>query len=147
MNLAYYALALLAGVLLPAQAGINSLLSKQLKHPVWAALVSFTVGTLALALYAAFAVRRVPSGVKLLSMPAWLWTGGLIGAAYVTVALIAAPRIGALGLLAAGLAGQAAASVVLDHYGLLGFPVHHVNAGRICGVLLLGAGVALVRYF
>ncbi len=146
MNLAFYALALLAGILLPAQAGINSLLSKQLKHPVWAALASFTVGTCALTLYAVFAVRRVPSGVRLFSIPAWLWTGGLIGAAYVTVALIAAPRIGALGLLAAGLAGQAVASVVLDHYGLLGFPVHHVSIGRVCGVLLLGAGVVLVRY-
>ena len=41
----------------------------------------------------------------------------------------------------------AAASVVLDHYGLMGFPVHPVSTGRICGVLLLGAGLALVRYF
>lgn len=147
MNIAYYALALLAGVLLPTQIGVNNSLAKQLKSPIWASLISFTIGTCALALYAVLVARPAPGGARLVSMPWWLWTGGLIGAAYVTFSIIAASRIDALGLLAAGLAGQAVASLVLDHYGLPGFPVHHVNAGRICGVLLLGAGVAMVRYF
>jgi transporter family-2 protein len=55
--------------------------------------------------------------------------------------------VGALGLVAAGLAGQMLASLALDHFGLLGFPTHPISAGRIGGVLLITAGVALVRYF
>jgi transporter family-2 protein len=43
--------------------------------------------------------------------------------------------------------GQMAAAMVMDHYGLLGLPVHHVNAQRILGVLLLLAGVTLIRVF
>jgi transporter family-2 protein len=149
MNLIYYALALFSGLLLPLQAGINSLLSKHLKHPAWAALVSFTVGAIGLAIYSALAARPAPvlARATLTSPPWWLWIGGLIGALYVTVSLIAAPRIGALGLLAAGLAGQAIASLILDHFGLLGFPVHRINPGRIGGVLLLLAGVALVHRY
>ena len=38
------------------------------------------------------------------------------------------------------------ASVALDHYGVL-YKEHSLSAGRIAGVVLLGAGVALVRFF
>ena len=37
-------------------------------------------------------------------------------------------------------------SVVLDHYGVL-YKEHALSTGRIAGVVLLAAGVALVRFF
>ena len=58
----------------------------------------------------------------------------------------AAPRLGALNLFAAVIFGQLLCSVVLDHYGVL-YREHSLSAGRLAGVLLLAAGVALVRFF
>ena len=40
---------------------------------------------------------------------------------------------------------QMAMAVVLDHYGLLGLPRHEVSLQRIAGLLLVVAGVVLVR--
>jgi uncharacterized membrane protein YdcZ (DUF606 family) len=37
-------------------------------------------------------------------------------------------------------------SVALDHYGVL-YREHALSTGRIAGVVLLAAGVALVRFF
>ena len=42
--------------------------------------------------------------------------------------------------------GQIVCSVVLDHYGVL-YREHGLNAGRLIGVALLAAGVALVRFY
>jgi transporter family-2 protein len=58
----------------------------------------------------------------------------------------AAPRLGALNLFAAVIFGQLVCSVALDHFGVL-YKEHGLSAGRIAGVLLLAAGVALVRFF
>ena len=56
-----------------------------------------------------------------------------------------APRLGATSMLAWILAGQMLASLVLDHFGWLGFPVHPINWGRIVGVLMLVGGILLIR--
>ncbi|MHB8644107.1 MAG: DMT family transporter, partial [Gaiellaceae bacterium] len=58
-----------------------------------------------------------------------------------------APKLGAATLIAAVVAGQTVASVVVDQYGWVGFKVHHASPGRIAGIVLVGAGVALVRFF
>jgi transporter family-2 protein len=38
-------------------------------------------------------------------------------------------------------------SLVLDHFGWVGFPVHPINAWRIAGAALLLAGVGLIQRF
>ena len=43
--------------------------------------------------------------------------------------------------------GQLVCSVVLDHFGLLGFELHVLGAGRIIGCALLLAGTALIWRF
>lgn len=91
--------------------------------------------------------RGLPSSGRLAKAPWRAWIGGFFGALYVTVAAVAAPCIGAVSLLAAVLAGQTVASVVIDHFGWAVFKEQPVTAGRLAGVLLLAAGVALVRAF
>jgi bacterial/archaeal transporter family-2 protein len=44
-------------------------------------------------------------------------------------------------------AGQTIASVVVDHFGMVGFKEQHVSPGRIAGIALVVAGAALVRVF
>ena len=42
--------------------------------------------------------------------------------------------------------GQLVCSVLLDHFGVL-YREHQLSAGRIAGVVMLGTGVAMVRFF
>lgn len=140
-------LAVAAGAMLPIQAGINAELARGIGGPTRAAFVSFLVGTIALAAVALVATRGFPSVERLSSLPWWAWVGGLLGAFYVFGAIVAAPRLGAVLLIAAVVAGQAAASVVVDHFGWVGFAEHPVTPGRVAGVVLVAAGVLLVRAF
>jgi transporter family-2 protein len=117
-----FALAVLSGVAVAAQSGVNAMLARGVGSPVHAALVSFAVGTLAL-LVVAFARRdAIPARAAMAALPWWAWIGGVLGAAYITMAVVAAPRLGAGSLVAAVIAGQLAAAVAIDHFGWLGFP-------------------------
>lgn len=147
MKLFYILLALAAGIMMPVQAGVNSILGSHLKTPFLAAFISFSVGTIALATLCL--VLRVPlPGQALLSkLPLWLWTGGLMGAFFVTTTIILAPKLGAVTLLASLVAAQMAASLILDHFGLIGYPVQPVNMWRVLGVAFLIAGVVLVQKY
>jgi transporter family-2 protein len=147
MQWPYLLFAVVAGAMIPFQAGINAQLAHWVGGPIRAALVSFLVGTLALLLVAVAQRKSVPSIGRIADAPWWVWIGGLLGAFYVAGSIFAAPKLGAALLIAAVVAGQTAASVVIDQYGWVGFKEEHISAGRIAGVLLVAAGVALVRVF
>lgn len=138
-------LAVLIGIGLPLQAGINAQLRVGVGHPLLAAFVSFLVGTLALGA-ANLALRvQLPSAEAAARLPWWNWVGGLIGAFYIFAAVILAPRLGAATLVAAVVAGQMLTSLALDHYGLIGYPVHAITPARLLGGLMVVAGVILVQ--
>jgi transporter family-2 protein len=44
-------------------------------------------------------------------------------------------------------AGQALASLAVDHFGWVGFEENPISIGRVGGMLLIAAGVVLVRIF
>jgi transporter family-2 protein len=124
----------------------NAELADWIGSPVRAALVSFAVGTLALlALTIAF-FRGWPSD-RVVDAPWWVWLGGLLGAFYVAGSIVTAPRLGAVTFVAVILAGQALASVLVDHFGWVGFDEQPLSLGRVAGLALLAVGVALVRVF
>jgi transporter family-2 protein len=145
MALAFLVLAFAAGGALPVQAGINSRLAGWVGGPIRASMISFAVGTLVLLLLALVATRGLAHTDKLDQVPWWAWLGGAVGAGYVASTVAAAPRLGALNLFAAVIFGQLLCSVLLDHFGVL-YREHSLSLGRVVGVALLGAGVALVRF-
>lgn len=140
-------IALLAGAALPIQAGVNAELASWIGGPVRASAVSFAVGTLALTALALVLIKAWPVPNRLGHAPWWVWVGGILGAAYVGSAVAAAPRLGAVALVAAVVAGQSICAVILDRLGAVGFEQHPITAGRIAGLALLVSGVALVRVF
>ena len=75
--------------------------------------------------------------------PGWLYYlgGGVLGALHVVVALITVTSIGAAGVVAATIAGQLAASVVIDR---LGLEQTAVSLDRVIGIALLLLGTYLV---
>lgn len=147
MKWIYVLFALAAGAMMPVQAGINLRLRGSLGDPVWAAAVSFGVGTLALLGYLLAARSPVPSLAMAGTAPAWAWTGGALGAFFVFATIVLAGQLGATTTMAWLLAGQMVAALVLDHYGLVSYQVHTVSWPRILGVLLLLAGAVLVNKY
>ncbi len=137
-------MAFVSGAVMPVQAGINSLLARELSSTLAAATISFIVGTCAL-LVIMLVQRETPGlgGFKNLSW--WHWSGGLMGAFFVFTAAFAAPRIGALLFMALVLAGQMSSALLLDHQGWIGFREAAINPGKILGLLCIVLGVWLIR--
>ena len=143
-NMLLLLLAFVAGATGPVQAGVNSRLRESWAgDAVTATFVSFLVGTLVLLGY--LLATRAPWPGSFSRVPLWHWSGGVIGAFFVTITVFLAWRLGATTMFALLVAGQLAASLALDHFGLLGYPVQQLNWQRVLGVALLMAGVVLVR--
>ncbi len=144
MQYLFYILALLTGVAMSIQSGVNSSLRQGIGNPLLAAVISFGTGFFALMLAQLSVGNPVPALESVRQISWWKWTGGLIGACYVTTVIITVSKIGPGNLLSLSVAGQLIAAVVLDHYGLLGFAPHAANTWRLLGVLLIIGGVILV---
>jgi bacterial/archaeal transporter family-2 protein len=140
-------IALAAGMLLPVQAGINAQLRTVIGHPIPAATMQFIVATVALMIVFTIMRPPLPALARVAGAPWWVWLGGLCGANYVVIAILLAPRLGASTLLAVSVLGQMVVSLFLDHYGLIGYPVHPISVPRIAGAILLLAGMALIQRF
>jgi bacterial/archaeal transporter family-2 protein len=140
---AYLLFALAAGAMLPIQFGINAQLAAWVGGSLRAAFVSFLVGAASLFLAVLATARGWPERAG--DAPWWVWTGGLLGAFYVLGSIVTAPKVGATTLVALILAGQAIASLLVDHFGWVGFEEHPISVLRVVGILLLAGGVALVR--
>ncbi|HZW06469.1 MAG TPA: DMT family transporter [Phycisphaerales bacterium] len=134
-----------AGALFPLQAGVNARCGQGLGSALWATLISFCGGTLAMAAVVAVARPPIPSAERAAALPWWAWAGGLCGAALVTVSTIAVKDLGYLGLITALLIGQVLASVLFDHTGFLRDHVQPLTLGRGAGLALLAAGFWLVN--
>jgi transporter family-2 protein len=132
----------LVGGLIALQAPINSGLGRH-TGSIPAALVSFLIGTLILLLIVLAAGDT--GGLASTFDVRWYYlVGGLLGAAYVTVALIAVRAIGAGGVAAATITGQLTTAVVIDRLGVLGLERTALTASRLLGVGLLLAGTFLI---
>ncbi|CAI3801186.1 hypothetical protein GLGCALEP_02793 [Pseudomonas sp. MM221] len=140
-----FALALLAGAVLPFQAAGNAAVGRALGHWLWGAFTSLTVSSLVV--IAALLILRVPVpdlGKALLG-PWWLWIGGVLGAMYVAGAAALTPKLGAAGFLVLVVAGQIITAVLADHFGVMGLGGKPLNFARVAGVALILCGVLLVQ--
>lgn len=139
--------AILAGAVLPLQAGLNIQLGKSVHQPIFAAFASFLIGTIGLLIYLFVIKFDFASISNSKEVSPWVWTAGLLGAFYVAAVIILAPKLGTALTFSLVVAGQMAVSLVFDHYGLLGLPVKQINWQRLLGVAFLVAGVLLIRRF
>ena len=125
---------------------INGRLRFILGAPVWAATAQFVVGLVLLILFGVLTRQAVPAAADIGRAPWWMWTGGLFGALFILMAVVATPALGAALMLASSIVGQLGAALVIDHYGLFGGTVFPVTGTRVIGVVLLGIGVVLIRW-
>ena len=139
-------LAFLSGAFLPIQAGLNARLGKAAQSPVHASLLSFVVGAIGLAAYVLITRQSVSwAGVK--EAPGYVWIGGLLGAFYVTVIILAFPKLGPGLTFGLVVAGQMIISVLLEHSNILVAQQSSINPMKILGIALVIAGVVILRKF
>jgi bacterial/archaeal transporter family-2 protein len=137
--------ALAAGSALPVQAGVNAAMGRYVGRPEWAAFVSFAVGLVGLGAWL-FALRLVPPpALAVARAPWWAWTGGLLGAFYVSAIVLLTPRLGVAATLGLSVAGQMVAALLIDQVGALGLELRPVTGTRLLGAVLLVVSVVLIR--
>lgn len=147
-NIYFYLLvALVAGAMMPTQAATNNKMAVVIGSPILSAFISFFVGTVALFVYILISGVPISNLYSAREAPAIAWIGGLLGAFFVTAAVTLVPRLGVAMTFSVIVAGQMLVTLFIDHFGLLGVPVKEISIPRIAGVLLITAGVVLIRRF
>ena len=146
MQISLLGLLVLGGMGLTVQQAINSRLRGGVESPVLSALISFLVGAAALAALTAFGVLGRGRLTGLGTLPWWAWTGGLLGAFYVTLAVVGVRAVGAATVIVCAVLGQVVMGLLLDSTGWLGVPKAPLSPHRIAGGLLVLAGVLLVQW-
>ena len=135
-----------AGAGFVMQQAVNANLRASIGSATWAGFASYLGGTLCMLLLACAMREALPVTGLVTKSHWWAWTGGFFGAIYIAISILLVPRLGAAIFIALLIAGQMAASLVFDHFGLFGIPQHSVDTTRLLGAMLLVAGAVLVRF-
>lgn len=138
-------LAVAAGISIVIQQALNANLRTELNSTVWSGFVSYLVGVVCMALLAVALREPLPSMGAMARIPWWAWSGGLFGAVFIGLGIVLVPQLGAATFIALLIAGQMLASVTFDHFGWLGLAQRPIDLSRVIGVILLIAGVVLIR--
>jgi len=145
MNSFFFLLAFMIGMANTLQSGVNAQLRVALGNPLMAAITSFSFGLFVLLIaFPFFNQNPIPTIDTFRQVSLWKYAGGFLGAFYVVTVIFIVKDIGPANLICLVIAGQMLAAMVVDHYGLQGFAVHPISFPRICGGILLIAGVYLI---
>ncbi|HEY6761372.1 MAG TPA: DMT family transporter [Baekduia sp.] len=137
-------LMVVAGGFIALQSPINSGLGKHV-GALQGAFVSFLIGTLVLLVAAAFARGGLGRISHVGEVSSWVYlTGGVLGGAYVTAALLSVRSLGTGGVIAATIAGELTVAVLIDQFGWFGVDRQPLDAARLGGIVLLALGVLLI---
>ncbi|MGI8812085.1 MAG: DMT family transporter [Pyrinomonadaceae bacterium] len=143
----YILLAIVAGAMMPTQAATNNKMAAVVDSPLLAAFISFVIGTLGLLIYTVASGTPIGNISAAKNAPPIAWIGGFLGAFFVTSTVLLVPRLGVAMTFSLIIAGQMIVTLVIDHYGLLGVPIKEISIARGGGILLITAGVILIRKF
>lgn len=134
---------LLVGGLLALQAAANVQLSGAMRSPVGASTLQLSIGA-ALLLALAGVIGTLPRLQGVTDAPAWHLAGGLGSAIYITAGILLFPRLGAVVAVGLFIAGQMAASLLLDAAGWLGVTPDPLGVASWLGALGVAAGTVLI---
>jgi len=134
------------------QARANGELSHRMGNPVEAALVSFGSGLLIISLISIFTpsirngMKNLRGAVSRKEIPAWTLFAGMLGGGFVAVQTQIVPIIGVAIYSVASIAGQTAASLIVDRIGLTGGGKKQITVRRVAaaGVTVLAVLVSVL---
>jgi transporter family-2 protein len=145
-------LAAISGLMIAFQARANGELSHRMGNPIEAALVSFGSGLLIISVISFFSpaikkgLKNLRTAVSKKEIPIWTLFAGMLGGSFVAVQTQIVPVIGVAIYSVASIAGQTAASLVVDRIGLTGGGKKHITARRVtaAGVTVLAVLVSVI---
>jgi transporter family-2 protein len=123
--------------MIAVQARANGELSHRMGNPIEAALVSFGSGLIIISFISAFnpaiknGIRNLRGALKRKEIPPWTLFAGMLGGSFVAVQTQIVPIIGVAIYSVASIAGQTAASLVVDRIGLTGGGKKHITVRRV----------------
>ena len=140
-------LAMVAGLAIAGQGRINGELAVVVQHPIYASLISFTVGMIVLLSFLVLpanraAMTRVKPALKARKFPLFYIFAGVFGAYFVVSQAVAAPLLGIALYTVAVVTGQTLGGLLVD---LAGFG----PAGRKLPTMfrVIGAGLTVAAVF
>lgn len=134
----------------PIQTTINSTLAQHTHSSIFASLISFSVGTIALFILTLVFNRslKISSTHKTLGkIKSIYFIGGILGMAFVTSNIILMPFLGAALTTIIAMMGQMIMGIIIDHFGLLGSPKNKITSRKLGGLLCIAIGIILLRLF
>jgi len=140
-NLTLLLLMACGGVAVALQPSINARLAQKVGS-YESSLISFVVGSLCMLAVVMLAGRGNLRNV--LDATWWELSGGLLGAFFVTMTIIAVPRVGTAAVMAIIIAGQLTTGALLDQFGVFGLRQVAFTPLRGLGIALLCLGALLV---
>ncbi|WP_347722471.1 DMT family transporter [Lysinibacillus capsici] len=140
---------ILAGMLLAIQIAVNGQLGKVLHSSSHAALVSFFVGTITLIIIVGLKDRSYISIKEPFKQaaPWWIWVGGILGGSYVLINVFLVNQIGNGQTVVLALFGQITGSLLVQQFGLFNSLKNRIQPLQIIGLMVMIAGVFLIRIF
>lgn len=144
MHIGLLVIAVGAGLLNPFLGGMTSTLSKVSGQPVWSTAALFGSAFLLVLAVTLATGERLPKGASITQAPWWSWFGGIMAAGYVLSTTLVAGRLGASVFTGVTVTVAIITSMVLDHYGLVGFAVHKANLARVAGGALMAGALGLI---
>jgi transporter family-2 protein len=145
-------LATVSGVMIALQARANGELSHRLNNGVEAALISFGSGLLIIAVIAIFSpaikegARNLRGAVARREIPRWTLFAGALGGTFVGIQTHVVPVIGVAIYSVASIAGQTAASLLVDRLGITGGGKKKITARRTAAALFTVFAVFISVY-
>jgi transporter family-2 protein len=134
----------IAGGVIPVMAALNGSLGRSIGSPIHAALILGVGGVIVMAGVLLVVRPAMPTGAAFASVPPMAWFAGVAMAIYAISATYLAPRFGVGNFVICVVVAQLVVSSVIDQFGLFGAPVYPIGIRRLIGLLVLGAGAALV---
>ena len=119
------------------QARANGELSHQMGNPIEAALVSFGSGLILITLISIFipairnGMKNLKNAVSRKEIPVWTLFAGMLGGSFVAFQTQIVPIIGVAIYSVASIAGQTAASLIVDRIGLTGGGKKQITGRRV----------------
>lgn len=145
-HLIYSALAIIGGVFLAAQGGLNSNLSVLLKSPLLSAVVLFSSSTIFAFTFALLSVKSIPNWIEIKQIPIYLWfTGGLFSVLGISLYYYTIPKLGISTMISLGLIGQLIFSTIVGHFGWLNLPIEPISIKKILGLITMISGILLIN--
>ncbi len=137
-----FIVAAVSGIIMAIQGSLNSVLAQK-SALLSAILVVHIIGTV-IALTAVLFVGAPLFQVDWLSIPWYLYLGGVLSVIIIGLVALSIPQIGVANATTAIIIGQVGAAVVIDHFGWFGITRLPWSYWQFLGLALFAAGAKLL---